>query len=118
MSPILVPKLCAIIFPFPKLLKAHKEVLNSTRPFSKTDSRTVFCNFHFSDDQSRWQLLEEGQIIAHFLGRSYDLHIYFGIFCTGCLAKPFTRWRSAEDPIPRVNTLVFFLSVLTSRMHS
>ena len=44
----------------------------------------MFCNFHFSDDQSRWQLLEEGQIIAHFLGRSYDLHIYFGIFCTGC----------------------------------
>ena len=43
----------------------------------------MFCNFHFSDDQSRWQLLEEGQIIAHFLGRSYDLHIYFGIFCTG-----------------------------------
>ena len=43
----------------------------------------VFCNFHFSDDQSRWQLLE-GQIIAHFLGRSYDLHIYFGIFCRGC----------------------------------
>ena len=49
-----------------------------------TFERTVFCNFHFSDDQSRWQLLEEGQIIAHFLGRSYDLHIYFGIFCTGC----------------------------------
>ena len=43
----------------------------------------VFCNFHFSDDQSRWQLLEEGQIATHFLGRSYDLHIYFGIFCTG-----------------------------------
>ena len=26
----------------------------------------------------------EGQIIAHFLWRSYDLHIYYGIFCTGC----------------------------------
>ena len=26
----------------------------------------------------------QGQIIAHFLGRSYDLHIYYGIFCTGC----------------------------------
>ena len=52
-----------------------------------TFERTVFCNFHFSDDQSRWQLLEEGQIIAHFLGRSYDLHIYFGIFCTGCLGR-------------------------------
>merc|ERR1719474_1093751 len=49
-----------------------------------TFERTVFCNFHFSDDQSRWQLLEEGQMVAHFLGRSYDLHIYFGIFCTGC----------------------------------
>ena len=26
----------------------------------------------------------EGQIIAHFLWRSYNLHIYYGIFCTGC----------------------------------
>ena len=67
---------------------------------------TARSHFHFSDD---WSLLEmsvgerlcsrvsdrpapplaafgrQGQIIAHFLGRSYDLHIYFGIFCTGCI---------------------------------
>ena len=116
---------CAIIFPFPKPIKAHKVVLNSTRPLNThplTFLRgsghkkitwiafiwplsTARSHFHFSDD---WSLLEmsvgerlcsrvsdrpapplaafgrQGQIIAHFLGRSYDLHIYYGIFCTGC----------------------------------
>ena len=125
MSPILVPTFCAIIFPFPKPIKAHKVVLNSTRPLNThplTFLRgsghkkitwiafiwplsTARSHFHFSDD---WSLLEmsvgerlcsrvsdrpapplaafgrQGQIIAHFLGRSYDLHIYYGIFCTGC----------------------------------
>ena len=125
MSPILVCTFCAIIFPFPKPLKAHKVVLNSTRPLNThplTFLRgsghkkitwiafiwplsTARSHFHFSDD---WSLLEmsvgerlcsrvsdrpapplaafgrQGQIIAHFLGRSYDLHIYYGIFCTGC----------------------------------
>ena len=59
----------------------------------------VFCNFHFSDDQSRWQLLEEGQIIAHFLGRSYDLHIYFGIFCTGCRGGRAAQLAQAKDAL-------------------
>ena len=57
----------------------------------------MFCNFHFSDDQSRWQLLEEGQIIAHFLGRSYDLHIYFGIFCTGCMEEEAKELRNGKS---------------------
>ena len=127
MSPILVPTLCAVIFPFPKLLKAHKVVLNSTRPPNKNTHPLTFpkgsghhkitwiafiwplstacLHFHFSDDQSLLEMLvdeclfsrvsdrpapplaafgRQGQIIAHFLGRSYDLHIYYGIFCTGC----------------------------------
>ena len=42
MSPILVPKLCAIIFPFPKLLKAHKVVLNSTRPLNENTHPLIF----------------------------------------------------------------------------
>ena len=36
----------------------------------------------------------QGQIIAHFLGRSYDLHIYYGIFCTGCLVVSCGPWSS------------------------
>ena len=62
----------------------------------------MFCNFHFSDDQSRWQLLEEGQIIAHFLGRSYDLHIYFGIFCTGCADRTSTSVSLRAPPAQMV----------------
>ena len=71
------PKLCAVIFPFPKLLKAHKVVLNSTRPPNKNTHPLTFpkgsghhkitwiafiwplstarSHFHFSDD---WSLLE------------------------------------------------------------
>ena len=66
---------------------------------------TACSAFHFSDDRSHLEMLvgerlcsrvsdrpapplaafgRQGQIIAHFLGRSYDLHIYYGIFCTGC----------------------------------
>ena len=42
MSPILVPTLCAVIFPFPKLLKAHKVVLNSTRPLNENTHPLIF----------------------------------------------------------------------------
>ena len=42
MSPILVPTLCAIIFPFPKLLKAHKVVLNSKRPLNENTHPLIF----------------------------------------------------------------------------
>ena len=74
--------------PFSKAAKGAQGGPQQYATFERKHSPTVFCNFHFSDDQSRWQLLEEGQIIAHFLGRSYDLHIYFGIFCTGCRGAP------------------------------
>ena len=36
----------------------------------------------------------QGQIIAHFLGRSYDLHIYYGIFYTWCS----TGYKAARSP--------------------
>ena len=46
MSPILVPKLCAIIFPFPKLLKAHKVVLNSKRSLNKNTHPMHYAASH------------------------------------------------------------------------
>ena len=46
-------------------------------------------------------ILGEGRIIAHYLGRSYDRQIYFVVFCTGCVVRsvPPTQEYSSQRAI-------------------
>ena len=139
MSPILVAIFWAIIFPSPKLPKAHKVALDSPRPMSKiTHPLTLLWEapvirkvkvgtgsgeeqwkcipWYFVDlfvivwghtwekcTAKQWtmNILGERRIIAHYLGGSYDRHIYFVVFCTGCVVRsvPPTQEYSSQRAI-------------------
>ena len=49
------------------------------------------------DNEYTWR----GRIIAHYLGGSYDRHIYFVVFCTGCVVRsvPPTQEYSSQRAI-------------------
>ena len=72
MSPILVPTLCAVIFPFPKLLKAHKVVLNSKRPLNEN---THPLKSESANRQWRGVIKMQSMLFCTFICNSLRVHM-------------------------------------------